>query len=179
MNCRRIPAISAIPPASLEPSACAAPVPIVRRARRQSERRQATGNGSANAKVPRRHRGMMLGRTRIAINFPKDGSVRAAFQSRKTSPGGKVTRLTISRLCNEKARPSRPGFSSTQLEGETTSQAASSWMSSPSASLSASASALARRGDLARLCSMSFSASVSVMRFTEEISRTIRSRAAS
>ncbi len=53
---------------------------------------------------------------------------------------------------------------------------ASSWTSSPSASASAP---LARRGDLARLCSMSLSDSVSVMRFTAAISRTTRSRAAS
>ena len=139
MNCRRIPAISAIPASA---SFDRALVPHWPRADLRTSRPQNLCQVSDN------------------------GADKTEF--RVFAEQGMMTRCTAK-------NPTLTRRASISSDNKIDDQAASSWISSPSGSTSP----LARRGDFARLCSISLSASVSVMRFTAEISRTIRSRAAS
>ena len=128
---------------------------------------QATDNPSAGGKVPC----VVNDENGIAARGRRSARSRGPRRSMRERHDGRVTAQTKSPARGRRAS-GKPVWVESRL------QAASSWTSS-SDSPSASASFLARRGDLARLCSMSLRASVSVMRFTEEISRTTRSRAAS
>ncbi len=185
MNCRRIPAISAIPPAS-----CCR---VLLRRRTERPTRRASPNGGARQPTTE-------GKTRKFRRIPSQCDSRTATFScsvrmtwvsaprRPVPDPPKRCGKGAGWFGHDRSRPARghkknpaTGAGLCNVSKGWAPQAATSWMSSPSPSASASGSAslLARRGDFARLCSMSFSASVSVMRLTEEISRTIRSRAAS